>query len=345
MEILAIAVGLTLAAYIAWCIGANDASNPTDTAVGAGALNINRALLLFSVFAFIGALLQGWMVMKTFGKGISEISSIYDAIAATSATAIWITIASYKGLPISTTHSSVGAVLGIGLFKLFMLGNAVINYKVLVTVVLSWVVSPIGAIALAAIFYVAVMNLYRKLTVSGYRVDKIFKILLIVALAYSAYSFGANDVGNATGVYVTVLKVFGGDEIQFGSTTALGLAALGAAGIMAGGFTLGKRVISTVAYGITHLDLPSGVAAELSNATIVWLFTTIPSILWGFGMPISTTHASVSAIVGVGLAKGGVSGVKWSTVFKVIISWVLTVPIAAAGSLALRTFIYYVFMV
>jgi len=282
------------------------------------------------------------MVIKTFGRGIAEIRTIYDAITASAATAFWITLASYRGLPISTTQSSVGAVLGIGLIYALLGHGGSVNVSVLIKVFISWLTSPLGAIALAAIFYKLFTYVAGRLARSGRNADKVFRIVLICALAYSAYSFGANDVGNATGVYVTVVSVGGEGVPVFDIRTAVMLAALGALGISLGGFTLGKRVIKTIAFGITRLDYITGSAAGLANALVVWIFTTIPSIVWGWGMPISTTHASVSAVLGVGLAKYGVKGVNWRTFIKIVISWFLTVPITALFTMGLRALLMYV---
>ena len=282
------------------------------------------------------------MVIKTFGRGIAEIRTIYDAITASAATAFWITLASYRGLPISTTQSSVGAVLGIGLIYALLGHGGSVNVSVLIKVFISWLTSPLGAIALAAIFYKLFTRIAGRLARSGKNVNKVFRIVLICALAYSAYSFGANDVGNATGVYVTVVSVGGEGVPVFDIRTAVMLAALGAVGISLGSFTLGKRVIKTIAFGITRLDYITGSAAGLANALVVWLFTTIPSIVWGWGMPISTTHASVSAVLGVGLAKYGVKGVNWRTFIKIVISWFLTVPITALFTMGLRALLMYV---
>ncbi len=334
MDVLVI-LGLALALYIAWCIGTNDAANPTNTAVGSGALTIGKAIMLFSLFAFLGALIQGWMVIKTFGRGIAEIRSVLDAVIASLATALWITLASYKGLPISTTQSSVGAVLGIGLAHLITRSGGYINLGVLTKVFLSWVTSPLGAIVLAALFYKLFTYLAKVLLSRGVNVDKVFRALLIAGLAYSAYSFGANDVGNATGVYVAVVSV-GGKSSEFSFETAIMLSALGAIGISIGGFTLGRRVIKTIAFGITRLDYITGSAAGFANAIIVWLFTTVPTMIWGWGMPVSTTHASVSAVLGVGLAKYGVKGIRWGTFIKILASWLLTVPITAVISMTIR---------
>ncbi len=345
----AIALGFALMVYIAWCIGANDASNPTECAVGAGALNLRRALVLFSVFVAAGSLLQGWMVMKTFGGGVSDLKSIYDALTASLATGTWITAASLLGMPISTTHSAVGSVLGVGLAHFFIYGSASVRYEVVLRVVISWITSPLGSIALAALLYVALRKLYgystTKMGIPPDRVDRVLRYVLIGALAFSAYSFGANDVGNATGVYVAFVRLGGAPARGIDVATAMVLAAVGAFGIALGGFTVGRRVIATVAYRITRLDLVSGVAGELANALVVWLFTTVPYVLFGYGMPVSTTHASVSAIIGIGLVKGGPRGISASTVLKILASWLLTVPLCSGIALGLRVLVYGVLRV
>lgn len=342
MDLTILALGLGLSAYIAWCIGANDAANPTQYAIGSGAIDLKKALILFSVFTALGALLQGWMVMKTFGRGVAEMRGIYDALAATAATGVWITAASLYGMPISTTHSSVGSVLGVGISYLILEGSARINLGVISMVVISWITSPLGAMLLAIALYKLLNKLYINLRRRGLDVDKVFKYIVIGGLAYSAYSFGANDVGNATGVYVTIINLGGMRVGDVDLLTALLLAALGSLGIAIGGFTVGPRVITTVAFKITRLDLVSGAAAGLANASIVWLFTTIPNILYGFGMPISTTHASVSAVIGIGLLKGGLRGISTSVVLKILTSWVLTVPLTTALALSLRVLIHFI---
>ncbi len=329
-------LGIALMMYIAWSIGANDAANPTECAVGAGVISVRKALVIFAVFVFIGSLLQGWMVMKTFGGGISKIATLQDALIASASTGLWITVASLLGLPISTTHSAVGAVLGIGISHLLIYGSASINYSVLIKVVTSWVTSPLASILLVVLLYKLMSRLYIGMSVKGLNPSELFKYLLIATLAFSAYSFGANDVGNATGVYLAVIKVGGSDIESLDINTALMLAMLGAIGIALGGFTVGYKVIETVAFKITRLDLVSATAAELANALTIWLFTTIPYVLFGYGMPISTTHASVSAVMGVGLIRGGSKGIDKHIVLRIIASWIATVPLTAGIALSLR---------
>jgi len=332
-----LALGLIAALYIAWNLGANDAANPTETAVGAGVISIKKAVILFSIFAMLGAVIQGYMVMKTIGKGVvSSIDPIGALIAALSA-GVWITLVTWKGLPVSTTHSIVGAVLGIGFAYLVFDRINKINYSVVYKVIASWIISPIMAILVSYIIYHAFFALYVKMKKKGWDVDNVFKYILIGNLIFSAYAFGANDVGNATGVFLSVSSSVLGIPDR---TTMFLLAVLGSAGIITGALTWGYRVIETVSYKITRLDPITGASAGLTNALVVWGFSTIPSILFGYGMPISTTHASVSSVIGVGIAKEkSLKALNLRVIGYILVSWILTVPVAAGLSFA----IYFLF--
>jgi len=326
-----VVLGLTAAMYIAWNLGANDAANPTDVAVGAGALSIRSAVLLFCIFAAIGAIVQGYMVIKTIGRGVVREVPAVGALSASLAAGIWITLATYKGIPVSTTHSTIGAVLGIGIADMLFFGKEeAINYGVVVKVILSWITSPLSAIAVTVLLYFLLLRLANALTSRGVMVEVWYKRAFIPALAFGAYAFGANDVGNATGVYVSVVKDVTGMPEE--GTMRL-LALMGAAGIAVGALTWGPRVIKTVGLRITRMDYVSGLAAQFGDALALWLFTTVPYVLFGYGMPVSTTHASVSSVIGAGIAKHrGLSGVNWRVVGIIIASWILTLPIAVALS-------------
>ena len=334
-------LGFLASFYMAWNIGANDAANPTDTAVGSGALSLEKALLIFSVSALIGALTQGWMVMKTLGKGIVTDIEVVGALCAVLGASIWVLAASLKGMSISTSQSITGGVLGIGLayVALGKMSIQEINWEVVINILLSWITSLALSIALAIIFYKVFSRIAMFLELKKYRSEAIMMGLIIASLVFSAYSFGANDVGNATGVYYTVAsKYIGTPDVS----TRIMLALIGSIGIMIGGYTVGKRVINTVAYKITRLDLVTGLSAEYSNALTIWIYTTIPYMYFGYGMPVSTTHASVSSIIGVGIAKNNsFKNINWNIVKDIVKSWILSLPITASLSFILRLGIHY----
>jgi PiT family inorganic phosphate transporter len=321
-------IGLGLAFYMAFNLGANDAANPTNMVVGSNALTLRQAILLFSLFAFLGAFFQGYHVIKTLGKGVVKDIDPVMAISATLAAGLWVSFATRKGLPVSTTHSTVGAILGVGLARDF-LENAQsrIDWSVVMKVVLSWITSPLGAIILSFILYHFFKTLSK--TVPG----SVLRILLILSMLFGAFAFGANDVGNATGVYVSVVgSVLGTPDLQ----SMRLLAVLGGIGITLGAILWGYRVIMTVGFKITRLDQVSATAAELANASVVYLFTLL-------GMPVSTTHASVSSVIGVGLAKyGRKHAVDWHIVGIIVAGWILTLPIAAGLAAAIYTSLQHI---
>ena len=331
VQLILLIIGLILAFIMAMNLGGNDAANPTSATVGAGVLSLRRALLLFVVFATAGAALQGFMVMKTIGKGIIPAIDVTGAFAIVLAANIWIFAATLKGMAISTTHAIISAVIGYGIMKYMFSG---LNLSVLGTIALSWITSPLCSLFVAFLVYRGIISYVNKYRGKPETVDRFFRALLIGSLCFAAYSFGANDVANATGVYVTIASNLG----QMPDTTSMLLLALfGAVGIIVGGLTFGPRVIETLAFRVTHLDLNTALSASISNALVVYLFTTIPYILWGYGLPISTSYAAVGAIIGAGLSRN-IRSVSRAVSLKLISYWMLTIPI----NMVLAMGIYYV---
>jgi len=142
--ILAIVFGL----YMTWGIGANDLANAMGTSVGAGAVTIKQAICIAIVFEFAGAVIAGGHVTSTIRKGIIDPSGIvnapeilvYGMLAALLAAAFWLMIASWKGWPVSTTHSIIGALIG---FAIVGIGPEAVKWGKVGSVVASWIVSPV----------------------------------------------------------------------------------------------------------------------------------------------------------------------------------------------------------
>ena len=149
--------------YMAWGIGANDVANAMATSVGAKALTIKRAILVAAVFEFLGAFLAGGEVTSTIRKGIIDASMITDAnvlvfgmLAALLAAAVWLTIASRMGWPVSTTHSIVGAIVG---FATVSIGIEAVHWDKLGAIAASWVVSPMLSGVIAFMLVTSVQKL------------------------------------------------------------------------------------------------------------------------------------------------------------------------------------------
>ncbi|MDP2941759.1 MAG: inorganic phosphate transporter [Candidatus Omnitrophota bacterium] len=300
-------IGFTILAGIAvgWSIGANDAANSLGTAVGSRVLNLRQAIILIAVFGFLGASLQGAYVTKTIGKGIvpmdqlGKSSSVYIALVASLAACAWVVLATYWKMPISTSHSIVGAVAGAGLAI-----GAPVKWKVLLDIFICWIFTPLGAAALGYIFYRLSKNIFYRIVPRRY-LRFCFSALIILSGCYVAYTWGANDVANCVGVIVGA-----------GILTPKVSIILGGAAIVLGIVTWGYKVIETIGSEIAHLAPVMAFSAQLASAINVHIYTM-------FGIPVSTSHSIVGAIFGVGLVRG-VRVVNLRIMKEIIVCWIAT---------------------
>jgi PiT family inorganic phosphate transporter len=146
-DIYLLALGIFAGAYMAWNIGANDVANSMASSVGARAITLRQALVLATILTFLGSSLVGSHVAQTIRKGIVYSEVIGDPkivllglLAALLSASLWVCLATYQNLPVSTTHSIVGAMIGFGVVAG---GLAAVNWKQVVYIVISWVLSPL----------------------------------------------------------------------------------------------------------------------------------------------------------------------------------------------------------
>ncbi|MEM0368148.1 MAG: inorganic phosphate transporter [Desulfurococcaceae archaeon] len=317
MELL-IFLGLALAAMYAFAIGANDMANVIATLVGGRVTSYRVAVLIFTVSVTLGSLLQGYMVMKTLGKGVVKNLDLYGAVSASLAALTWVLVATKLGLPVSTSQSVTSAVLGSGLAIAFTSGTLEgVNINVVKTIITSWMISPVLAMFTAALAYIVLEKTRLN--------EETTKVLALAIAFWNGYSFGANDVGNATGVY---LALAGSLPFLFNVRGSILLALYGTLFIALGGLIMGKKVVETMGFKITRLDPLGSLSSSLVTATSVWMFTTVPYMLFGYGLPVSTTYISVGAITGVGIAKyrSFKKGLNLKLLLTILLSWVLTLP-------------------
>jgi PiT family inorganic phosphate transporter len=399
--------------YMAWSIGANDVANSMATSVGSKAITFRQAVVIAGVLNILGAVFVGTHVTETVKSGIIKIGDItidpnvliLGFFASLLAAAIWVTLSTWKEMPISTTHSIIGALVGFGLIQL---GVNSIDWEKLSFVASSWVLSPvvgciiaffvfklivklifakeepvhsakivgpfiIGATAflitaalllktdlslklsidenypvifsIATIVLVIViitsLFLLRKIEAKGLEdyvtVEGIFGKLQVITACYMAFSHGANDVANAIGPIAGIVGIVESGAIGLTAEYSVPpwLLAVGGVGIAIGCLTWGRRVMRTVGGKITKLTHTRGFSVEFAAATTVLTASKL-------GLPVSTSHTVVGAVIGVGLARG-LDAVDTRVIKKIVISWVLTVPIAASTSalifIALRAMI------
>ena len=385
--------------FMAWGIGANDVANAMATSVGSKALTIKQAIVVAAIFEFLGAVLAGGAVTSTIRKGIVDTESlagspellIYGMLSALLAAGTWLLVASRKGWPVSTTHSIIGAIVG---FAAVGIGIEAVHWEQVVTIAMSWVVSPLMAGLIAFVLYQSVLYLVLRhddplakakryvpmymflaaftmtlvtilkglkhvgLTISVrdsyilavliavgiallgaflirriqpdpdaekdqhfHTVERVFGILMVVTACGMAFAHGSNDVANAIGPLAAVVTVAQSGSIAAQSALPIWVLMLGGVGIVIGLATFGRHVIATVGKKITHLTPSRGFAAELAAATTIVIAS-------GTGLPISTTHTLVGAVLGVGLARG-IDAIDLRIVGRIFLSWVVTIPAGA----------------
>ncbi|MFT5173511.1 MAG: PiT family inorganic phosphate transporter [Gammaproteobacteria bacterium] len=157
-------------------------------------------------------------------------------------------------------------------------------------------------------------------------VEKVFTILMIVTACAMAFAHGSNDVANAIGPVAAVVAIAqAGGSVAQKSATPVWILLIGAAGIVAGLSMYGHKVMATIGTKITLLTPSHGFAATLAAAGTVVVAS-------GTGLPISTTHTLVGAVLGVGMARG-IGAIDLRVVRTIIISWIVTLPAGAILSI------------
>ena len=159
-------------------------------------------------------------------------------------------------------------------------------------------------------------------------VEKVFAVLMIFTACSMAFAHGSNDVANAVGPLAAIVDVIqsNGDVVIGAKTSVPGwVLLLGAIGIVVGLATYGYKVIATIGKEITELTPSRGFAAELATAATVVGASAM-------GLPVSTTHTLVGAVLGVGLARG-IGALNLGMIGKIFMSWLITLPVGAALSI------------
>ena len=403
---LALWIAGILALYMAWAIGANDVANAMGTSVGSGALTVGGAIIVAAVLEFAGAFLAGGHVTDTVRKGMLDLSMmtreqlVYGMLGSLAAAGTLLVVATRFGLPISTTHSIVGAIVGFGAIAV---GLDAVKWGKIAQIVLSWVTSPllagviaffifqitrikvldkpdpvaqirklgpvffffvffiiglvtlfkglkplkldlnltqslIGSVALGLIgaaigaFFIRRVDLGEENPKHRFsRVERIFVVLQILTACAIAFAHGSNDVANSIGPLAAISHAVQGMDLGSKAPVEPWMLAIGGIGIVIGLATWGYRVMETIGKKITELTPSRGFAAELAAATTIVVASRL-------GIPISTTHPLVGAVLGVGLARG-IGALDLRVVGKILASWVATLPLAAGLSI----FFFYFF--
>ncbi len=317
---------IILVFIVSVAIGANDET--MASVLGAKVLALNGAIILGGFLQVIGAQFLGVDVSTTIGEDMVLISLPLDIVIIIAiAMTIWLLVVSVRGYPISTTHSIVGCVLGIGLWLQLFFASPVINWFEIANIAIGWILSPVFGLVIAYFLQLLVRKIILPRATGLERIQRLesaFSILLLVMVIVTGLSRGGNDVSKAVGILVMAFPDT--TALLFGIPLIRWFLLLGGVGMALGLFVIGRRVVATVGKEVTELRPSSSFSAETGVAFVMLIGT-----LWG--LPLSGTHVLITAVIGVGLAnKTPIGGVA---VKKIAIASILTVPVSAFFALGL----------
>ena len=414
-----IIIVILLAFYLAFNLGANDVANAMGTSVGSKAITLKQALVIAGILEFSGAILFGHEVSQTLATEVSNPALFANApeIFATGmfsvllASALWLQIATSRGLPVSSSHATVGAIAG---FSIVAAGFNSIEWSSIGMITLGWVITPVISGCIAALFYSQIKRWILEqpnqlqqlnewipwlsalllgvfgiivlpkvtqplasylieevglqipshdvplfigtiaavgLTVYSWReagrwgdgemggeggktnsqssiqnpIERIFGRFQLLSACFVAFAHGSNDVGNAIAPLAAITYINRSGKVPiYDLDIPVWILVIGGAGIVFGLAVLGKKVIATIGESIITLQPSSGFCAELATATTVILASRL-------GLPVSTSHALVGGVVGVGIVQD-IKSVQFKTLQGIAAAWIVTLPVSAVLS-------------
>jgi inorganic phosphate transporter, PiT family len=332
--------------------GFHDTANSIATVVSTKVLTPRQAVVLAASTNLLGAL-WGTAVAKTIASGLVDTKVVTSEIlvCALIGAIVWNLITWWLGLPSSSSHALVGGLCGACLAaannnwgvivwslpgKLHWWEGKGILWKVLLPMVTSPICGFVGGFIVMGALYLLLRN-WRPVTV-----NRTFGRLQLLSSAYMGFSHGTNDAQKTMGILALALmsatsagafaglpgwlgflktpEPLPGQSLEIAAWIKVVCALTMAAGTAAGGW----RIIKTLGHKMVRLHPVHGFAAETTSATVLVAAAH-------FGMPVSTTHAITTSIMGVGCAKG-LNALKLSVVERILWAWIMTIP--ASGLVA-----------
>ena len=353
---------------LAFANGTNDVSKAIATLVGSGITNYRTAIVWGTVWTVFGACASGLIasaMVKTFSSGLIAPSTATPptlALAVLTGAMIWVLIASRTGLPVSTTHALTGAIVGAGLAALAW--DELIWSAIAKKIALPLLLSPPLALTISVLLHFALRTVAARwegaclcllpasralvtidakgMTRTLFQTTGLGQPVVAVpsqcdraglrgitlgvdsvhwiSSGLASFARGVNDAPKIAAMVLLGSVVAAWPSVQFQVSTFVGVAL--AMGL--GSYLGGLRVTEVLAEKVTTMDHAEGLSANLTTSSLVLVSATM-------GLPVSTTHVSSSAIIGIGLLKG-VTAVRWRTVRDMVLAWIVTLP--AAGILA-----------
>ncbi|MDU4697127.1 MULTISPECIES: inorganic phosphate transporter [Paenibacillus] len=313
-SLLIILIVIVLALAFDFINGFHDTANAIATSVSTRALKPRTAIMMAAVMNFLGAILFTG-VAKTIGGSVADPAKLDNGLEVLIATLlsaiIWNLITWWFGIPSSSSHALIGSLAGAVYVGA---GPDKLNWSGFTTIVEGLVFSPVIAFVIGYIVMLILKWIFARR--SPHTVNKGFRSMQIITAALQSFTHGTNDAQKAMGIITFALVTADfQDHMEVPLWVKLAAATAMALGTSIGGW----KIIKTMGTKIFKIEPINGFAADISAASVIFGATL-------FHLPVSTTHAITSAILGVGSAKR-FSAVRWSMAGRIVIAWVITIPI------------------
>ncbi|MEW6274418.1 MAG: inorganic phosphate transporter [Bacillota bacterium] len=314
METISLAGMLLAGLFFGWTIGSHYTGAVMGTAYGAKLITPRKATMLIAVCVILGATFESHNVVKTVGTGVIDAAhmTVFGAMIMMLTAALVTAANTWLKLPVSTSQLAIFSVVGAAVGM-----QAPVHWNTtILALAITWAGTPVVGTILG---FILTKIMDKAMAKSTARVKKAAGYLLILVCCYAAYTLGANNTGNAVGVF------FGTGAIQ--SKMLAGF--IGGVVMAIGALTWGRPLLEKVGLHIVSLDLNSAVGAQLAQGITAHIAAAL-------GYPTSMNQAMIGGIAGAGLARG-IKTIDLKAIKEIVVSWFLTPLVGAVVSFLLYT--------
>jgi inorganic phosphate transporter, PiT family len=329
-QTLVLVLTIAVALFFDFTNGFHDTANAIGTAIGTRALPPRLAVGLSAVLNLVGAVVTTQLLHAEVANTVGSLVAPSGGVALSMLVAVlfgaitWNLFTWRAGLPSSSSHALIGALIGMGLTAY---GIDAVQWGEVLPVFIALITSPIAGLVLAYVVTVVLLNLLRRARPS--QANSVFRRLQLFSSSFVAFSHGANDAQKTMAI-ITLALFSSGYLSEFVVPTWVALAAALAIGL--GTWAGGWRIIRTMGTRIVRMDPVHGFAAQTVAAAVIQLATT-------WGLPVSTTQVVSGSVIGAGATRR-FSAVRWGVARRIVWAWVFTIPasaaLAALGALLVR---------
>jgi inorganic phosphate transporter, PiT family len=326
-QTLLLALTIAVALLFDFTNGFHDTANAVGTAIGTRALPPSFAVGLTAILNLVGAVVTTQLLHAEVANTVGSLVAPAGGVAMSMLIAVlfgaitWNLFTWRAGLPSSSSHALIGALIGMGLA---VYGLDTVQWGEVYPVFIALVTSPVVGLLIAYVLTVVLLNLFRRVRPS--HANGVFRRLQLFSSGFVAFSHGANDAQKTMAI-ITLALFSSGHLPEFIVPTWVALAAAIAIGL--GTWAGGWRIIRTMGTRIVRMEPVDGFAAQTAAAGVIQLATT-------WGLPVSTTQVVSGAVMGAGATRR-FSAVRWGVARRIVWAWIFTIPASAvlAASAAL----------